>query len=60
VCFGDDDLIICDGCNVNPSHSRGLGSTYKNTTRIDGRLVFTGSDMFLVSEIEVFEFNPDS
>jgi hypothetical protein len=54
-CFGDDDLLISDGCNVNSSHSRGLGSTYENGTGIDGRFVFTGSETFIVNEIEVFE-----
>jgi hypothetical protein len=54
-CFGNDDLFICGGCDVNRSHSRGFGSTYENTTGIEGRLVFTGSDTFIVNEIEVFE-----
>jgi small GTP-binding protein len=53
-CFGDDDLFICGGCDANPSHSRGFGSTYENTTGIDGRLVFAGSDTFIVDEIEVY------
>jgi hypothetical protein len=60
VCFGQDDLFIVDGCNVNSSHSRGLGSTYENWTGIDGHLVLTGSDTFIVDEIEVFEVNFNS
>jgi hypothetical protein len=58
-CFGDDDLLINDGCNVNSSHSRGLGSTYQNGTGIDGRFVFSGSETFIVKEIEVFEVKCD-
>jgi hypothetical protein len=54
-CFGDDDLFICGDCDRSPSHSRGFGSTYENTTEIDGRFVFTGSDTFIVQEIEVLE-----
>jgi hypothetical protein len=59
VCFGNDELLISDGCNVNPSHSAGLGSTYQNTTGIDGRLVFSGSDKFTVKEIEVIGIEND-
>jgi small GTP-binding protein len=54
ACFGNDDLFVCGGCNTNVSHSRGFGSTYENTTGIEGRLVFTGADTFIVNEIEVF------
>jgi small GTP-binding protein len=59
VWFGQDDLVVVDGCNVNSSHSRGLGSVYENGTGIDGRLVFTGSDTFIVREIEVFAVGLD-
>jgi hypothetical protein len=54
-CFGEDDLVLSDGCNTNPSHSHGLGSTYANPTSIPGPFVFAGADTFLVDEIEVFE-----
>jgi hypothetical protein len=54
ACFGNDDLFIVGGCDASPSRSGGFGSTYQNDTGIDGRLVFTGSDSFIVSEIEVF------
>jgi hypothetical protein len=54
ACFGNDDLLVCDGCDVKASHTGGFGSTYENTTGIPGGSVFTGSDRFIVSEIEVF------
>jgi hypothetical protein len=54
-CFGEDDLFISSDCNRRRSHCRGFGTAYENTTGIEGRLVFAGSDTFIVSEIEVFE-----
>jgi hypothetical protein len=56
-CFGDEDLVVSDACNVKPSHCRGFGSTYENDIGIQGRCVLTGSETFIVSEIEVFAPN---
>jgi hypothetical protein len=56
-CFGDGDLVVCDGCNVNASNARLFGSTYANATGIEGRLLFTGSETFTVDEIEVFSLS---
>jgi hypothetical protein len=52
--FGDDDLVICDGCDVNACHCDGFGSTYTNDSGLNGQLLFTGAKKFKVSEIEVF------
>jgi hypothetical protein len=57
-CFGECDLLICDCCDANASHARGFGSSYENTTGVEGRAVFTGSDAFTVKEIEVFLYEP--
>jgi hypothetical protein len=54
--FGDDDLVICDGCDVKESHAGGFGSSYENDSGLDGRLLLTGSTKFKVSEIEVFSY----
>jgi hypothetical protein len=56
--FGEEDLVISDHCDTAPSHARGFGRTYANATSIEGRLLFTGSETFVVKEIEVFECSP--
>jgi hypothetical protein len=57
-CFGADhwgDLSIYDRCGGNnTSHTRGFGATYNNTSQMDGRTFFTGTEHFMVREIEVF------
>jgi hypothetical protein len=57
--FGEGDLVICDHCDTEPSHTRGLGCTYENAAQIKDPLLFSGSDVFVVKEIEVFECCPD-
>jgi hypothetical protein len=52
-CFGD--LSVSDNCNASTDSSGHLGGSYANDTGLDGRTVLTGSCMFTVSEIEVFE-----
>jgi small GTP-binding protein len=54
--FGDEDLVICDHCDVNASHARSFGSSYLNDSNIPGPL-FTQYETFKVSEIEVFGIN---
>jgi hypothetical protein len=58
-CFGngddDGDLVISDQCTMNANRSRGFGSTYENTTRVDGCVLLTCYETFLVDEIKVFQ-----
>jgi hypothetical protein len=54
-CFGESDIVISDCCHTEPSHTQGFGQTYENTSGIEGKLFFTGSETFRVKEIEVFE-----
>jgi hypothetical protein len=52
--FGDE-ISICSGCNVKPYRWSELGYSYANDTGLDGNTVLTGSQQFIVKEIEVFE-----
>jgi hypothetical protein len=49
------DFGVQNNCNANTESWTSLGSCYKNDTRLDGDIVFTGSHYFKVTEIEVFE-----
>jgi hypothetical protein len=49
------DFYICNQCNSQKSSHSCLGSTYMNDTGREGNTVLTGSQNFLVKEIEVFE-----
>jgi hypothetical protein len=46
---------VSDDCNANTSSFTYLGLAYYNDTGLDGKMVFTGSNLFKVKEIEVFE-----
>jgi hypothetical protein len=52
-CFGD--ISVHDNCNANTYSFTSLGSSYTNSTGIEGKAFFTGSQNFTVNEIEVFE-----
>jgi hypothetical protein len=56
-CFGESDLLISDNCNTTANISGGLGRTYKNDSGVNGTFLLTGSENFIVKEIEVFEFH---
>jgi hypothetical protein len=47
-------VTLCTA-SANSKSNTSLGNTYTNDTGLDGKTVFTGSEHFHVSEIEVFE-----
>jgi hypothetical protein len=49
------DISVYDQCNVNKSLTDGFGFCYKNDTGLNGKTFFTGSQVYQVKEIEVFE-----
>jgi hypothetical protein len=49
------DILVYDNCNASTHSGSFFGVTYTNDTGLDKRIVFTGSQYFQVSEIEVFE-----
>jgi hypothetical protein len=50
------DLRVLDNCNANiDSFTYNFGHTYANDTGRDGETFLTGSNGFIVKEIEVFE-----
>jgi hypothetical protein len=50
------DLGVFDKCNTSTDNlARGFGGSYINNTRLAGRTFLTGSEVFQVKEIEVFE-----
>jgi hypothetical protein len=49
------DIWVSDSCNANTNSYTSLGETYTNDTGLDKEVVFTGSQYFLVEEIEMFE-----
>jgi hypothetical protein len=49
------DIGVSDDCNTNTESWTSLGETYTNDTGLDEDIVFTGSENFQVTEIEVFE-----
>jgi hypothetical protein len=52
------DIAVYDQCHsTNTSHTRGFGGSYHNTTQLDGRTFFTGTERFTAKEIEVFEIS---
>jgi hypothetical protein len=52
----DDDFVIRDNCSQRAGSSTNrFGRTYVNDTGVDGPLFFTGTEMFTVKEIEIFE-----
>jgi hypothetical protein len=54
--FGHRDLVIHRECNTLLLNStNGFGSTYLNSTGMDGQIFFTGTAFFRVAEIEVFQ-----
>jgi hypothetical protein len=52
--FGGD-MGVWDNCSTNMLSATNLGNAYINDTGLDGDTVFTGSQLFQVKEIEVFE-----
>jgi hypothetical protein len=59
-CFGGFNdgrsIAVEDNCNREvKNHTRFFGNAYINDTRLDAKIVFTGSETFKVEEIEVFE-----
>jgi hypothetical protein len=49
-------IWVYDNCNANTfSNTDGFGDIYTNDTGLDGDTFFTGSVLFQVKEIEVFE-----
>jgi hypothetical protein len=52
-CFGD--IAVREDCNANTDSGTAFGFAYTNDTGVYGEMVFTGSENFQVSEIEVFE-----
>jgi hypothetical protein len=54
-CFGKSDLTISDNCHTIANIAGGLGRTYKNESSVNGKFMLTGSESFIVKEIEVFE-----
>jgi hypothetical protein len=46
---------VFDNCNASTKSWTSLGTAYTNDTGLDGNIVFTGSALFQVTEIEVFE-----
>jgi hypothetical protein len=53
--FGDYDIHISENCNANTDSHTYLGYSYTNDTGLAADIVFTGSAIFQVKEIEVFE-----
>jgi hypothetical protein len=58
--FGDAapwsaDLYVCSQCQTSGNSYSNLGKAYVNDSGISGNHVLTGSQDFLVQEIEVFE-----
>jgi hypothetical protein len=53
-CFGND-IVLYDRSNTHNNNWINIGSSYRNATGIDGRLIMTGDFSFKVHEIEVFE-----
>jgi hypothetical protein len=51
--FGTD-LGVNDNCNVCDNVTL-FGIAYENDTGVEGKIVFAGSPLFQVQEIEVFE-----
>jgi hypothetical protein len=50
------DIHVAHNCNANTdSVTWRFGSAYTNDTGLNGMTFFTGSDNFIVKEIEVFE-----
>jgi hypothetical protein len=50
------DIAVSDNCNANTdSYTSNFGLSYANDTGRDGKTFFTGSEDFIVKEIEVFE-----
>jgi hypothetical protein len=50
------DIAVGDNCNANTdNYNFKFGRSYTNDTGLDGKTFFTGSEYFLVKEIEVFE-----
>jgi hypothetical protein len=49
-------IVVVDNCNANPqNHTRHFGQYYANSTGLPEKTFFTGSEDFIVKEIEVFE-----
>jgi hypothetical protein len=59
-CFGDGVLMISDDCRKQKNESGKIEVSFHNDTGYDGTTLFTGSSIFHVSEIEVFEALPKS
>jgi hypothetical protein len=51
----DADICISHNCNANTLSGTDFRWTYTNDTALDRNIVFTGSRLFIVKEIEVFE-----
>jgi hypothetical protein len=52
--FGND-IAVSDSCNPTTENGTYLGVSYTNDTGLDNDIVFTGSQKFQVTEVEVFE-----
>jgi hypothetical protein len=50
------DISVNNNCNANTSSWTCLRGSYTNDTGLAAGIVFTGSENFQVTEIEVFEF----
>jgi hypothetical protein len=58
ACYGpcfSDNLQVYDNCNTNTGNSSCVGPTCERTTFMDAITILTGSQYFIVKEIEVFE-----
>jgi hypothetical protein len=53
--FANGAIRVSDECNTNIDSRTYLGDSYTNDTGLDKPIVFTGSQKFQVTEIEVFE-----
>jgi hypothetical protein len=50
------DIAVSDNCNTNTQNTTScFGRGYTNDTELDRKTFFTGSEQFVVQEIEVFE-----
>jgi hypothetical protein len=56
-CFGAGDLTISKHNDGKANSTVSFGTTYFNSSGIEGGLFFTGSETFRVKEIEVFEWD---
>jgi hypothetical protein len=48
-------ICVHDHCNANANSWTDIGNCHTNNTELDGKTVFTGSLLFQVKKIEVFE-----